>query len=612
MDAIPAVIENVAVPLPDDIYDDAPYIQPAMVRVDGDLRLPSAPAQPSGTVPADATLGAVAPANLRVIALRRALVEEGTQETTTLADALRCLGDRSAFRRLWRPGAAPTDESDRPLRVSRIPAAVVAQIDDVNLSWAVREDAPRGVEARLKLVPKRGDDAHLWRVILACVELNDRTVPPPRCPLPPVREVILQLMAKSWAVTTDFRSWFFQFPVCRAVAQAAFGWRSRGRRWAFSRLPMGWSWAPYIATSTAQWMYRRAVTRSEAKSIYSTVWVDDGILAGDDKQSVARARASAITVFDEFGAELKAAPTDASIGQQFRYIGVDWDLQAKRWKVSQAWAELLGERVATLADGGRMSLCEFWRLVGAAVWVCHIAWIPFAVVAPALIDLRQALPNGPLLRREVGRFAAKALITPSVAARRALEAAANAATQWRNLPRPWSSLPHTRVASDASPSGMGWVHQDGRWTSRAWAGTQTHRIMQIGELRAARLAVEAVRAPTGAAITLFTDNAGVWWRLSRWATGGVDGWPDIVLLWQALARREQQLRVVWIPSELQPADGPSRAGKSATGRCQPPPWPELERAARIMEFPPAPSNVRLHAGLIACAIEKADTTARAA
>lgn len=474
-------------------------------------------------------------------------------------------------------GAAASDRRARQ-PVSSIPPGVMIQLQPIcrrapMQTGKLNRDVPI---ARLKLVEKRGDSTVLlWRVILACLSFNDRCRKPPRTPLPHLRELIYALMGASWAARLDFRSWFYQFRLSLAVALMGFRWRWRGdhgepEEWMFLRMAMGWTWSVYIATTTALVILRAGSLEgggTPTVTFEETVWVDDGAAWDVNHDRLERRWNGVLRVAKRVGAELKEF-TPRPV-QQFRLVGLDFDLEKGRWRLAPQWVTTFRAQIVAAQASSAISLRICWRLTGAAVWAAYAAWLPYSVLWPALWTIRAALPA---CGRTPNDKELEAPVAVSRAAWAGLRAIAAVADRWRKLPSPPVAI--MPLATDASVVGAGIVFTCAR-VSRPWSNgaTLTGRDQQRLELTAAVDAVITVAKgeaavpppPRGTRVLLWVDNTGLAWRIARWQTAGAES-PLITRLWNALAARGWTLTVGCVPGDETPADAPSRSAEAYVRR----------------------------------------------
>ena len=492
--------------------------------------------------PANAVIGQVTPPSVRLDKAAEAARRAGDAQ---LASYLEALQQSDKFYSSFMLPGAPAQTSRRR---TTIPAGALRQIIDMNLAEELPGTSPPpSFVSKLKLVPKRAAESHLWRVILAACEVNDASRPPPRAPIPSLREVVDQVLVRPWAVVADLRSWFFQIPLPSGVCRDVFAFQVRGRTYAFTRLPMGWTWAPYLATALAQAIWRNGAPGAG----YCTVWVDDSIISAASRDEAESHLAGVRAECDRVGAIIK----HASIGQQFTYVGMDFELDNQRARLTSDFVHGMDVAVrAALAPGA--TLHAAWSAAGAAIWSCYAMRWPYAPFSSLLADIADAHGRDP---NPDGLFD----MSSSNAARlQAIARHVGSRPWYTRLSTPCLSPPVV-VAADASPIGIGVVvHAATEHAIPHPADTpQSHVIQQRAEAVAVCAALADVspsQAPPGSTVTVLTDNSGVAWRLARWsATPALQ--DAVAWVWKYAAERQWRLVVGLVPGDRMPADRPSRS-----------------------------------------------------
>ena len=311
---------------------------------------------------------------------------------------------------------------------------------------------------------------------------------------------------------------------------------------------MGWKWAPWIATCTAQLLWQEGQRQAGlgGAATYATVWVDDSLVAGPARQ-VRAVQAATRAVCRRVGAEVKAwqdpSPT-------FTYVGLEWDLCRKRARLAAAFLEAFAADAAQLAaESATFGAC--WQALGAAVWMCYVLNLPYAALAGPLADVADAVAAN--VSREAAWAPARA-VAPRLVALAAWAASPAGYVGLRPVPRE-----RVVVATDASDVGLGWV-VNGSATAVPFARPIASTGVQRAEALAVCAAVRTVaeQAEPGTEIVVVSDNLGLVWRLARWAAPPSLA-DTVVHLWRICADARVLLRVGWIATAANPADAPSRS-----------------------------------------------------
>ena len=505
-------------------------------------------------VPSNAVLGGIAPPSLRTDLVAGLARDEGDD---LLARRLNALRDLRGFEREFIDPAATVTPGRRH---TDLPQGLIQGLRDARVLRPVA--APQGaLEARLRAVPKRGADAETWRAILACLLTNEASRPPDRTPLPHMRELIYKVLQQPYAATADLKSWFYEFGIALPIARRYFIVRWQDGTYAFVRMPMGWTWAPYLGCNAAMLIWRAGIRRAGGRAVYTTVWIDDSIIAGV-KADVRACRSAVQAECDRVGAVIKSWTE----GPSFTYVGLDFDLDVGTARLNVSFTRAFGA-AAEQAGAAAATLHDAWSAVGGAVWACYTLGLPYAPLASAMADIAAAVARGDgpgapmaLTAGDAGRLAALAAYVASPAA----------VVRGRAVP-----LRPIAVASDASDMGIGVVDDHGE-LALPFVHRVSHKRVQRGEMIGVLAAVRRL-VRTGVRrrrIVLFTDNSGAAWRMARWAAP--PQLADVVKeLWCLCATYELELEVRWLSTHVMPADRPSRERVAGLTLTASPDWAEL-------------------------------------
>ena len=462
---------------------------------------------------------------------------------TELAGHLRALLDARAFRRVFmRPGLPAKPD---PSPNSHLGSGVREQLASMDLARPVPASRPRFV-SRLKLVPKRGSDAHLWRVILATIHVNTASYDPPKAPIPNLRDLMVRVLRGAWCVTADLRSWFYQIAVNAEIAETIFAFRVRDSFFAFMRLVMGWRWSPYLATATAKLLWERGCT---GHAVDSDVWVDDSIIIADSEAEASAAQGSVSRVLDDVGAVVKQWNPPR---RQFLFVGIEFDTSAGTARMSDAFTEAFRELVASLVTPAP-PLRAVWSAAGSAVWACYALRYPYAPFASLLADVAAAAEDP---KRIDAPFDLDSIHLERL---QAVTAFLDTKPVFRLAIPPSVVVP---VAVDGSPVGIGVVVHRLVEVARPHGVPLTHRQQQRAEAVALCAGLDSVirfaKPPPGSLIIIISDNLSCVYRMARWAAPPAHA-DAVCWLWRVAAHFGVTLKVGWIPGDRMPADAASRA-----------------------------------------------------
>ena len=184
------------------------------------------------------------------------------------------------------------------------------------------------IEAPLFTIAKKSGDL---RLVWNGVPFNLWCNKPPGMNIPSIHGMIDYVMECEWAAVSDAFSFFYQISLGSEVQEffTVKAARQRGEyyRYVFTRLPMGWTWAPYIGQEIAN-----AVVGPNGK-----VWVDNFVIGGRTAREfeehridfLRRARAVNLKLDDEVMSPMKTIDL----------LGFQADLELKRYRMAPKWAE---------------------------------------------------------------------------------------------------------------------------------------------------------------------------------------------------------------------------------------------------------------------------------
>ena len=342
-----------------------------------------------------------------------------------------------------------------------------------------------------------------------------RHVPPLSPTLPSVFQILSSVpTGRKWYAKLDLKNAFWHFRI-RPRSRRLLTIRHRNAYYMFNRLPFGLNISPYFCNALA------AAIAQEFRNRGSWAWahIDDIVICNSSYEDLAKAVTDITDRLTVAGIHIN---TDKSILQPQRSIialGARWTqrhvhlTKARQEKIHESFS-ILGSSTAPLS----------WK--AAATGLLAYVWpflphAPYALLRPMyknitdkttpLLDLWNK-HNRPIAFGQTGRPPDKQII-----------------------------------AADATPTTMAIV--TGTWT--ASARTASPKPITFMELMAAAWA--AVNAPQGA--TILTDNLAVFWSLTRYRSFFIH-FDFYIGLYKLIV--EKHLHFLYVPSEINPADQPSR------------------------------------------------------
>ena len=443
------------------------------------------------------------------------------------------------------------------------PSFVTALLKAGVVEKAARRDDKKGAVAVFD-VPKT--DPCVRRIIVDGRPVNSRLPAPPKFRLTTPQELAGALAATGAvaAQVIDLKGYFHQFPLGDEVSNF-FCVRSGQTWYRWRRLPMGFSYAPFIAQSTSEVFLGGLLDRG------ATVYLDDILVWGACEVEV---RARAAYIRDRMACangevnERKSMQTPAGL---VRYIGLEWDVPNASYRIPQDWRAEAQTRVEACLGARALPLHRWWGMLGLLFRVAHVhglrlcylcgslqfmrAWARRVTSGDATWDTECGYPEG-------ARQEAQGMILRFLGSE-----------EWLPPPVPPPRRFSVAIWSDASTTGWGYVSTEaGDGASRArwgqWAAPQESAEMFHLELWAARRAVTDAIHRGHRTVILFVDNDAV--RLVLGKGHARTRWGNSMLreVTDALDQSGTQLEVRWITTEVMPADGWSR--KQSAGAAEVP------------------------------------------
>ena len=224
------------------------------------------------------------------------------------------------------------------------------------------------------LIPK-SDPTEGGRLILPCKDTNKALqLPLWPCELAAVVTVISSVLSWSYAVEFDYRSYYFQFALGKLI-QPWFGVRKAGFRAVYTKLPQGWSPAASVAQTTSELCIYNLLPSVPGPPINALVHIDNTALGGPTEEYVRQLKHEFMQRCDCIGIELKHR--HVPITTQLQYVGIDFDLTMKQYRLLPQWAHATASFIAevskVLEDGYHIPLRIIWQVLGNIFWTAHVS-----------------------------------------------------------------------------------------------------------------------------------------------------------------------------------------------------------------------------------------------
>ena len=406
-----------------------------------------------------------------------------------------------------------------------------------------KRECVRGV-VKVFTVPK--SDPLIHRTVIDGRPINCVMPKPPKFHLfaPPHLFHILKHRKATWLAKIDLKGFFHQLPIHNNVS-SFFCFRVGQSWYRWTRVPMGWSVAPYIAQNTAEALVGRAV------GVRAMVYLDDILVFGESCEGVQASVAGILERFSFAGAEINEKKSCLSPVRTLEYIGVEWSPEQGVLRFPSTWREKVMLIFVSFASAWKLSIRRIWQMVGIAMRVLHVLGVPlchFDAILRCLSGWSTKIVRGELdwdvevvipddLRREMAEIV-DAFVRP---------------IRDFSLPEPASAW-DTVVWTDASTTGWGivWQHLDDAEAGAdwgQWVQAATHRDIFLLEAEAAmkgiRAALESGSSKSGT--LLLVDNEGLAHAIRRGHTKSRLG--NLFLRYIFSFVQPHHLRVEWIASE---------------------------------------------------------------
>ena len=230
-------------------------------------------------------------------------------------------------------------------------------------SGVIGEGAPRDFGTNYMpvfTVPKKDETL---RLIQDGRHLNRWFDRPPQMNLPRIHDVIDTLMRNEFFAQCDAKSWFYQIPLCRDI-QKYFGVVLGGGRGVLQyavmqKIPMGFSWAPCIAQRISNVLVRGV----------GLAWVDNYLIVGKTTEEFDANRKTFLERIDPVtGCNVVVDNTELTPLRQGETLGIEVDLETKRYRMSAKWADKVATRGTPLTWTPR----TFSQSMGGIIWCSHV------------------------------------------------------------------------------------------------------------------------------------------------------------------------------------------------------------------------------------------------
>lgn len=462
----------------------------------------------------------------------------------------------------------------RTVSPSYIAASRAAQITQL-LAWGVIEQSIGGRGfVSFFTVPK--SDGLSARAICNCRSINEWFRETLMFRLAHIEEIIKVLgwFKRSLFLVMDFRHWFHQL-VLPETWRSLFCFNSQGVEYRWRSWPMGFKYTPIVAQCVAVSVVREAFEKvgllvrdrteegpdpvvvakcrsSGSVEALAVVWYDNILVVGGNSSRMGAIRRALQKILGETGIRLKgdivqSSETVSFLGMEARTVG---------HKVSVRHVEQNAERWSRLQREGDTREARQWlQLLGVANWHIRVKGSSFSSIR----DLYKAVFRNVKDCYEDGNWSRR--ISLPTGSARELDQVVGEAISREEYERCEAERPSRSVvcvASDASDWGAAGLEvlsgAPSLLLQRRWTAMEKERHINVRELIAAVETLERCDVE-GRVVVIGIDNTTAIAHLqAHWKIA------DAALLDRVLTieAKAAELRVIYLPSEQNVADGPSR------------------------------------------------------
>lgn len=385
------------------------------------------------------------------------------------------------------------------------------------------------------------------RLIWSGLSFNALFQRPPPFELLSIPRLVASLLGPSGCklISADLRSWFVQLPPCAWLSRF-FGIRLGDKYGRLKGIPMGWSFAPFVAQQFARALARRlsSLLAKRGIAVEFVVWIDN--LLGAVPVSVPGEIIH--EVFEQVAKESGCVWKEVLVGEELEALGISWDLRKRRWRLKPDWVS----KVSALWAQQGSTLYKWWCLCACAMRALAVWQTPLCTVAPILEWL--GVQSRKLVAGELNWESEVCLWTK---AQRVLDEVFGRIRE--NAWRGWSPPPARRIygVADASMEGRAWaLHSHEGMVVQV--SKNEIEAMSITELEL-KVALEGLsEVPEDASVQWMSDNGAVVWILDKWYCKMQKWNGRLWQVWENLCRKGSRVEPGWKMSEAMEMDVFSR------------------------------------------------------
>lgn len=242
-------------------------------------------------------------------------------------------------------------------------------------------------------------DRKYVRLIWNGVEFNKVCRPPPKFAISTMPVMLERLLRPGirYYVVWDYMTWFVQLRVAIEVAKW-FGISLDVGLWIVNGVPMGWSWACYIAQHLTIAILRRVIAELGLREgeYVAEVCIDNSILGMcTDRVSPERVQEVIRNVCEALGVRIKEGSLEQ--GTRVEWMVYELDCVTRKACFKKSFEKRLTEM--TVVEGKDYKLREIWGMMGMILFASHAAMRPLSGMRRELswmieITSRASKPEG--------------------------------------------------------------------------------------------------------------------------------------------------------------------------------------------------------------------------
>lgn len=192
--------------------------------------------------------------------------------------------------------------------------------------------------------------------------LNQTVPKPPKMGLPDLDGIIARASSHAHTAQADAQGFFYQIPLSEKIRHFfsfnVANIRGKFQTRVFTRLPMGFSHAPFVAQTLANTIchYAKYITNDSKGDIHFCAWVDNFIVSARSAPALQRGKEALHTAFNHFNIKWSWVNTNEILGMSFAPRGVC---------LSRSFQE---KALHLLRDREQITTHHIMQLMGCVMW----------------------------------------------------------------------------------------------------------------------------------------------------------------------------------------------------------------------------------------------------